>query len=346
MNEPAPSSGTVIDKTGPRAGFLRLVHASGFVLGLGLLVWCVWLVASDQQRLNEAKRLATSPGTLALLIALSIGVSVCTGMMFWAVFRPVKRLPIADVLAVNAIATLLGNLPFKLSIVARGYLHRTRNGVPVPLIFAWMGASLGVMAIGLLPPIVATLVLKRVDAVWWAVVVGGTLLLAAAAVGVGRFASTEWFWGKVNAWGTKCPRTIGRLIAWPGFSDFSRGHEMLGCVPAVGQGVLWRSGAMGFGVWRFVVAAGAVGGAMTVGQCVVADSVYFSIQATAPTGALGAREGGTVAVIAAMAGEKLPVVVLAVSAAETAANLLCAGVGLLYLKLVRPTTPPQSEPRP
>jgi hypothetical protein len=116
---------------------------------------------------------------------------------------------------------------------------------------------------------------------------------------------------------------------------------MLGSASAVGQGVFWRSASMGLGVWRFAVAAAAVGGVMTIGQCVVADSVYFSIQATAPTGALGAREGGTVAAIAAMAGEHLPVVVLAVSAAETAANLLSAGVALLYLKLTRRT-----EPRP
>jgi hypothetical protein len=97
---------------------------------------------------------------------------------------------------------------------------------------------------------------------------------------------------------------------------------------------------MGLGVWRFTIAAAAVGAAMTIDQCVVADSVYYSIQAAAPTGALGAREGGTVAAVATMAGKQLPVVVLAVSAAETTANLLCAGIALLYLKLSRQSEPP------
>jgi hypothetical protein len=116
----------------------------------------------------------------------------------------------------------------------------------------------------------------------------------------------------------------------------------------MGMALTWRSAAMGLGVWRFWVASVAVGGvagAMTIGQCVVADSTYYFIQAAAPTGALGAREGGTVAAVAAMAGKQLPVVVLTVSAAETTANLLCAAVALLYLKLVRPQKPVEIDER-
>lgn len=336
-----PAEGAARPGSSPAA---RWVQAGGFVLGLALLSWCVWLVMRDQQRVDEVKRLAASPGTLAALVALSVGVSACTGMMFRAVALPAARLPVPDVLAINAVSTLLGNLPFKLSLVARIYLHRQRNGLQVPLILAWMVAVLGVMAIGVLPPLVATLVLKRVDATWWAAVVGGTLLLAVAAVVCGRLAGTERFWAWLTARGERSPRTLGRLTRWEGFAHIRRGPEMLGSASAVGQGVLWRSAAMGFGVWRFMVAAAAVGGVMTIGQCVVADSVYFSIQTAAPTGALGAREGGTVAAISAVAGKQLPVVVLAVSAAETAANLLCAGAGLLYLKLTRPQKCTTGEP--
>lgn len=320
----------------PATAASRWVQVIGFSVGLLLLAWCVWLVAGDQARVEQVKKLAQSPGTLATLLALSVGVSLCSGMMFHAIASPVARLPVPDVLAVNAVSTLLNNLPFKMSVVARLYLHRTRNGMPVPLIFAWLGATLCVMAVGVLPPLVASLALKRVDAVWWGVVAAGTVLLAAATVAFGRLTRTERFWGWVSGMGERFPRTLGRLTRWSGYGQFRRGPEMLASPLAVAQGVAWRSLSMGFGVWRFAVAAAAVGATMTAGQCVVADSVYFAIQATAPTGALGAREGGTVAAIASLAGESLPVVVLAVTAAETAANLLTAGVALLYLKLKRP----------
>lgn len=319
----------------PASGVSRWVQGVGFVIGLLLLAWCVWLVAGDQARIEQVKKLAQSPGTLATLLALSIGVSLCSGMMFHAIAAPVARLPVLDVLAVNAVATLLNNLPFKMSVVARVYLHRTRNGMPVPLIFAWMGATFCIVAVGVLPPLAASLALQRVDGLWWAVVVGGTIFLGAATVLFGRLTRTERFWGWVTAWGERLPGTLGRLTRWPGYVQFRRGPEMLASPSAVAQGVAWRSMSMGLGVWRFAVAAAAVGATMTAGQCVVADSVYFAIQTTAPTGALGAREGGTVAAIASLAGESLPVVVLAVTAAEAAANLLTAGVALLYLKLTR-----------
>jgi hypothetical protein len=321
------------------------VQAGGFVIGLALLAWCVWLVAGDRGRVEQVKKLAQSPGALAGLLTLSIGVSLCTGMMFRAAVKPAVRLPVADVLAINAVSMLLNILPFKLGLVARIYLHRTRNGTPVPLILTWMAAVLCVMAIGVLPPVVATLALKRVDGAWWGAVAGGTVLLAAAAVIAGRLTGTQGFWNWVRAQGERRPRTMGRLTGWEGFDQLRRGPEMLSSPGAVAEGVAWRSASMGLGVWRFMIAAAAVGATMTAGQCVVADSVYFAIQATAPTGALGAREGGTVAAIASLAGESLPVVVLAVTAAETVANLLCAGAAMIYLKLTRPQKCTTGEPR-
>ncbi|HZW07160.1 MAG TPA: hypothetical protein VFF65_08545 [Phycisphaerales bacterium] len=323
----------------------RWLQAIGFAIGLMLLGWCVWLVASDQARIEQLKRLAASPGSLVALLALSIALGLCNGMMFRAAPSAVLRLPVLDALAVNAVTTLLNNLPFKLSIVARVYLHRTRNGVPVPLVLAWMAAALCIMVIGVVPPLAATVALKRIDGLWWAVVVGGTVLLAAAAVIAGRLTRSPRFWAWVTVAGERRPATLGRLTRWPGFAQLRQASDMVASVPAVAQGVAWRSAAMGVGVWRFMVAAAAVGATMTVGQCVVADTVYFSIQTAAPTGALGAREGGTVAAVASLAGESLPVVVLAVTAAETAANLLCAGAALLYLKLSTPPQQAQSPPQ-
>ncbi|MFT3683921.1 MAG: hypothetical protein QM783_03160 [Phycisphaerales bacterium] len=343
MDLPAGLARERLGGAGVQSTAKRWVQVAGFVLGLALLAWCVVLVVGDEKRLEEAKRLAQSPGVLAQLVALSVGVSLCSGMVFRSVLSPVTKLPVADALAVNAVATLLNNLPFKLSLVARAYLHRTRNGVPLPRIVAWMAAAAGVIAVSVLPPLGATLLLKSVDAVWWAVVVVTTVVLGGLLVVAGRVTQSEAFWAWLAAMGQKLPGPLGRVVAGAAFQDLRDGPRMLASPAGVAQGLFWRSGAMGFGVWRFVVAAAAVGGVMTIGQCVVADSVYYSIQAAAPTGALGAREGGTVAAVAAVAGKQLPVVVLAVSAAETAANLLCAGVALLYLKLTRPKA---SEPRP
>ncbi|MBY0308327.1 MAG: hypothetical protein K2Q09_06270, partial [Phycisphaerales bacterium] len=322
----------------------RAVQIGGFVIGLGLLAWCVWLVASDRERVDQARRLAESPAVFGQLVALSVGVQLCTGMLFRSVLVPVARLPVGDVLAVNSIATLLNNLPFKLSLVARAWLHRTRNGVPLPQIVAWMVASACVMAASVLPPVAATLVLKRVDGAWWGLTIGGTAALGLLVLFAGRVFRSDRVWTWVAEAGGRRPRTIGVATRHAAFAQLRDGPRMFASPAAVGLGLFWRSGAMGLGVWRFAVAAAAVGGVMTIGQCVVADSVYYSIQAAAPTGALGAREGGTVAAVAAVAGRQLPVVVLAVSAAETAANLLCAGAALLYLKLVRPAAKAEHRP--
>ena len=53
---------------------------------------------------------------------------------------PVQRLRTLDVVAVNAIATLLNYLPFKLSVISRIVIHNRRDGVPLGKIVGWLAA--------------------------------------------------------------------------------------------------------------------------------------------------------------------------------------------------------------
>ena len=88
--------------------------------------------------------------------------------------------------------------------------------------------------------------------------------------------------------------------------------------------------------------AGIVENAMPVEQCIVAGGLYFTLQAIAPTGVTGVREGGTVGVMKLFPGflsdGSFAAVVLVVSATEAIANVAWGGLCGLWLWWVnRPT---------
>jgi hypothetical protein len=72
-----------------------------------------------QAREPRAARAAgeAAPGPVALLFGCSLATLALNGLIFWVVLLPEKRLRVSDTLAtVNAFATMLAYLPFKLSV--------------------------------------------------------------------------------------------------------------------------------------------------------------------------------------------------------------------------------------
>lgn len=306
----------------------------GFALGLALLWWCGARALSPENS-EQLKKLATAPWWQAgSLVALSALSAVFNAMAFHASILPVRRLPLADVLSVNFIASLGNYLPFKLGLVFRMLTHNRRNGVPLLTIAAWMGAMGVVMLCVLGPVLLAGVWRGRVDALWWAASAGGIVLLCAAVIGVARFAGTGDGWALVERlWrGLPMPR---RLRESAMLERIHEGTRMLGSPGAVAGVVAWRLADLSTQAARFLVAAAIVGRAVRWDESLLAGSAYYLIGSVSPAGQLGLREAGTAGLIGKVLGgvdfDAFSLIVLMVTAAELVALMLGAAVSLVFL---------------
>jgi Lysylphosphatidylglycerol synthase TM region len=312
------------------------LQALGGVIGLSLLVWCVSVAFKPENR-AKLERLADAPrDQLALLVALSLIVVLVSGETFRRVLWPIRRLPFVRTHATNAIASLLALLPFKLSIVFRVIVHNRRDSVPLLTIGAWFIAVSGVILTVLAPVMLASWWRGRADAVWLFTATGGVVLSAAALLIVARFTSSDRGWSFVeHLWNTlPIPGLIRRtnLIhrAHEGLRMLSHPGSLTVCV---GLRVLDLASQAA----RVYIAARIVGHDLPWDQAALAGSLYFLVGAVAPTGQLGAREGLTAGLAAALLkGQNLDqfaVIVLVVSASEMLVLLVLSVLGM---PIVRP----------
>lgn len=309
------------------------LQVGGFLLGLGALAACVYLVASnDKYRQQIARLLDAPPWLLASIAGLSLATLFTTGMVFRATLRPIKLIPVLDAFAINALCTLLGNLPFKLSLIARVLIHRSRHGLPLATILSWIAGTALIILISLGPAVFATVVIKQVNATWWLCTVGGTLVIAAISVVLARQFADPDLWGHFTG---ALPGFLKRA-AQSSFADkLHHGLNTVASPGAVAEALAWRGLDLAAQVARFWLVAQAVGADMSWAQCLIAGVTYFFIQGTSPAGALGAREAGTAGMLSQVAGADALAVVIAVSAIESATNLLAGLAGAAYLRVDR-----------
>lgn len=304
-----------------------MVQVVGFAVGLGLFAWCVSLALRPQNR-ESIERLMSAPvWVFAALLACAALSLVCNGTMFWLLMRPVRRVGWLSVASVNAVATSLNYLPFKLSVLSRFVIHNRRDGLPVTLILAWLGAA-GVVILGAIaPPIAATMVRTKVDGWWWVMAVAGVAIGAASVVLVAR-------WVK----GCRAESALGRLREWRPVKAMSPGLVMLSDGWGVWGSFGVRSVDIALVAARFWLAAQACGTPISLGTALLAASTYFLIGMVTPSGALGAREGGATLLAGSIlhlpdvANESFAVVALVASASEMIVNLIAAGVSGIYLR--------------
>jgi hypothetical protein len=327
----------------PRRTWLRtLAQVLGFALGLSVLGYCVWAVVSNPSHVQQVRRLADAPWwVVAGLLALSSTTLLTTAMVFRATLRPVHKAPVADMAAINALCTLLGNAPFKLSLVARTLIHHRRHRVPLPTLVSVLAGTAGVILISLGPALGATLLLRRVDTLWWALTIGGTLVLALVCVRVARVLAPIEAW---HALARRMPGALARVMHSAPALKLHHGLRTLADARAVAEALAWRAADLAVATARFKLAAFALGAALPWDQALIAASTYFILQGAAPTGALGAREGGTAAVLGALIGAQALPLIVTVTAVESAANLVWGVAGAAYLRVDRllrgaPATP-------
>lgn len=313
-----------------------LAQAGGFLGCLGLLGWCLSLAFSPQTRAHLEHLGDATPGESAALLGLALLSLVVNGVIFWAALLPVRRLPPRDVVATNFVATLLGYLPFKLSVVGRALIHHRRDGLALTTIGAWISAIVVNILATLGPLGVASLALRRIDGAW--------LGLSALGLGLGvgsTVLAARWLHGdsglrRVHA-SVDALRLgiLSRVVRGGRFRELHAGLAMLSHPGPVGACMALRVADIAALTLRFYVSGAIVGAPLTLEQSGLIASAYFMISLLSPFGVLGAREAGVVG-LGAMLGvarpEAIAVVALVVSAGEAIVNVSCGVLGLAWLR--------------
>lgn len=283
----------------------------GFGVSVGLLVWVVMLVLSEenQERLGE---LAQPSGWLiGALVLTTVGSIIVNAMIFLVLSRPLRRLSAPALVAVNSIATFLSILPFKLGLAVRVVIHHRRDRMPFREIVPWL-ASVAAVTLAVLLPLAGVSVWRgAADGLWW----------AGSAVGVGACcAAGVWLSGMAER---------ARVLAMASLGSY----VILRRWRVVAAAAALRLVDVGLLAARFGIASRVAGFEMGADQAVLLASVYFMIGVMAPTGATGFQLGGAVALAALQQidAATMGLIALIVTCTEIGTSAVMGGIGALGL---------------
>lgn len=311
----------------------------GFLGSISALIWAVSVALREENREQLAKLSQAEPGELFMLMALATISVGLNGLLFWVIMNPVHKLRPTDVIATNAISTLLAYLPFKLSIVSRFVIHNRRDRIPVLTIGAWIGAITLLMAAVFGPITLVSLWLKEINSLWITVTALGILSTTVLGSLIAQQLQGER--------GTRrIAKLLGqRLTSSESYGRLHIGFKMLANMRAALLGNLFRVLDIFSFALRFYVAAIVLDLPISSTDSLLLGATYFLIGMASPVGMLGTREAGTIA-IASMVGissaalsedqsGEAPIIiaVLFVTAIEAIVNLACAGFGIAWLRL-------------
>jgi hypothetical protein len=320
----------------------RLLQALGFLAGLALLVWCVSVALSDENRAQLERLGDASPAQVALLLACSAATMVLNGLIFWAVLWPVKRTSVLHMSAVNAAATLLSYAPFKIALAFRALVHQRIDRVPLLTIGAWF-AAIGVLTVTVVAPaLAASFAFESGSPAWWGGWIGGSAVCVALAVAIAAGFARDRGWARLEA--LLASVGLGFVLRRLG-ADYGRkihaGVDMLAHPRASSAAGALRVADILVQAVRVRVAAEVLGLELGWGPAMVIASTYFLIGILSPIGMLGPREAGA-AGVATLAGlsdatgaQSIMLVSVLVSATEALVNLAGGGLGAAYLRVDR-----------
>lgn len=314
-----------------------VVQVVGFGLCVGVLIWCLKIVLSEDNREALERLRNASPWQVFLLMALASGSIALNGLIFWATIRPVKRLRLPDLIATNAIATFLSYLPFKVSVIARWTIHNRRDGVPMLAIGTWFLVVIGLMLVTIAPMGLALVRPEGAGGWWWLVVLLGVAVAHTLAMYAARFVRGERGLARLRRLGL--PESIAGRESFRHLHD---GADMAGDRTTTLVAAAARlADVAGFGL-RFWIAAHIVGIDLGVQDALLIGLAYFVMGVVSPFGTAGTREvaaiGAAAAAGVAAAGsqrEALLTAILVVSASEAATSFLGAGFGMAWLRADR-----------
>jgi hypothetical protein len=305
-------------------------------VGVALLVWCATLALKPENRAQLERLGEAPPGLIAAILGLTLAGLVLDGLVFFALFRPVKRLAPAGVVATNAVAVLLNYLPFKIGLIARVVIHTRRDGVALFTVGAMLVANAAALACVAVPLGVASAWRGTVDAAWVLAAVGGAVGLTALAVVSARTLAWPAGLARLGRLARPVP-ALGRLLGSRPFQQLHAGLPMVASPAGFAPAVVLRFLHFATMWTRFWLAARVAGVPIEPESAVVAGSIFFLIGVFSPGGMLGAREGGTTwlagrLALSGVTADSFAVVALVVGAAESVVNLFLGGFGLVYLR--------------
>ncbi len=313
------------------------IQLLGFGFGVALLVWLIAQVFKEENR-AQLQKLAEAPAhQVGFLLALTLTSMVLNGVIFWVVVRPVRRVPMSDVQAVNSIAYLLSSAPLRAGFLLRIFVHSRRNKIPLLIVGGWMGAVAVLILTGMLPMAGASLWRRQLDTLWWLVTIGGVSGSGAAVCLAARFFSSGR--GEI---------LIRRVVEGERLGQLHEGVVMLADAGAVALASGLRVIDVMVQALRFTVAAEMVGMELSFDRAVIAATVYFVADSIAPTGSAGVREWVTARAMGSMEQGDFNVLVLTVSASEMIVRFVCAVLGVIWLRpsRLRDTRDDETTPTP
>ncbi|MEI7657179.1 MAG: lysylphosphatidylglycerol synthase domain-containing protein [Phycisphaerae bacterium] len=332
-----PGLGTGAQAIRERSGRWRApVQVLGFVACMALLWWCVRAALSPANR-DQLSRLAdASASDIALLLFLSGASVALNGLTFWLVLRPVRRLAPWHVQAVNATASMLSYAPAKLSLVYRAMVHTRRDGMPLLLVGAWLGATAVILLSTFLPLAGVAAWRGRADGAFWLVATVSLLAAFALLVASARLFAGERGLLRIRRLGSLVRLAmLDRMLASARFAKLHAAFDMLSSPTVVGLGLTIRVADLMLQAARFLVAARMLGSDVGFDAAVAAACTYYVIGVVSPSGSLGARESAATGLASLLAshgahtGAFAPVA-LVVSASEAVIFLIAGLAGMAY----------------
>lgn len=315
------------------------VQLAGFAVGMGLLAWATSLAFSDANREQLSRLTSASVVSIACLVVLSVATLVLNGGVFWAVLRPVRRLRLLDVQAVNALATFLNFLPFKLSLISRVVIHNRRDRLPVLVIGGWFAAVAATMVAAITPLVLITAYEPTIGPRWaWLSIAALTVFTLLVYV-LARALAGERGLARLHAIADPLRlRPLQWLFKTRAFRDAHQGLAMLGHAPTFVAAVVVRLLDLAVQAARLMLAAAIVGHALSPAEALVLAIAHFLIGVVSPAGALGFRETGSAGLAALLAiatSETFALIALVITAIEGIVFLIAASAGIAWLRPMR-----------
>lgn len=337
----APPSQSESETGVARSGLRIAAQVVGFLIGLGLLGWCVRLALSEENREALRKLGDAPPGSLAALLGLSVVGVTANGLIFWAALRPVWRIKPLDVVATNALATFLANLPFKIGLLTRIAIHNRRDTVPMAMIFGWFGAvtatlllvSASLLAAGLMRGVLGG----------WTVPVALVLMVVSSAVTVviaKRLSGERGHRRLSRLIGRLGGRRALRLARSQVIRELHMGLDMLASGRWMALVIVFRIVDFSAQAWRWVVAGELSEISVTPTDGMLISGGHYVAGALSPVGMLGFREGAAMgmAELLGFDSQRFAFTALLTAGAELVVVIAGAGVAIAWLRLDRVLT--------
>lgn len=318
----------------PKGTIRAAVQLLGFGIGVALLIWCVRIVMSDDNRAALEKLREATAGQVLSLLSIAAASIILNGYIFWATIRPLKKIRLSDTIAVNALATFLSYLPFKISVITRWVIHNRRDRIHTLTIGTWF-LVVAVLTVVTVAPMYLAFARPYAAGWWWWLVVAGAIALAhLIAWQAARFVRGERGMARMRRVGL--PESIARR-EW--FQRLHAGASMGGDLHAVvGTTIARVLDIASFGL-RFWIAARILDVPLSPEEALLIGLAYFVIGVISPFGTVGTREGAAIG-MAVAAGvvtadteqDALLTGILLVSVSEAATGLIGAGFALAWLR--------------